>query len=297
MTRELEAVAAQGGSGLERLIQYYDDTWLDYRLVWMNGQNLAIHFGYYDAQHRRHRAALDNMNRVLADLAGISAGDRVLDAGCGVGGSSFWLAQERGAHVVGITPVQSQIDRARELSRTRKLRGSVEFRREDYRACSLASGSVDVVWALESLCHAPAKSAAYQEFARVLKPGGRLVIAEYVRAGRGLGDVSERGLQEWLSSWAIPDIDTAEEHRKNAEAAGLGDVHLQDVTLRTRRSLWRLWGASFLGVPIDKVLRRYGLRNQVHQGNVVGARRQYEALKRGDWFYGLISARKPAVSD
>ena len=49
------------------------------------------------------------MNRVLADRAGIRPGQRVLDAGCGVGGSSLWLAEQRGAAVVGITPVASQV--------------------------------------------------------------------------------------------------------------------------------------------------------------------------------------------
>lgn len=277
---------------LARIIRYYDTTWADYRLVWLNRENLAIHFGYYDAKHRRHRAALDNMNRVLADLGPIKSGQVVLDAGCGVGGSSFWLARERGAHVIGITPVQSQIQRARALAETRSSRGRVQFRCEDYRRCSLTAASVDVVWALESLCHAPIKAEAYAEFARVLKPGGRLLIAEYVRSRRPLEAARERRLTEWLSSWAIPDIDTSDEHRRAAEAAGFGDFRSRDVSAHTRRSLWRLWGASFLGVPIDRVLRRVGLRNEVHTGNVIGARRQFEALREGDWFYGIISATK-----
>ncbi|MGH7749466.1 MAG: SAM-dependent methyltransferase, partial [Candidatus Dormibacteria bacterium] len=87
----------------DAIVGYYDETWLDYRILWLNPDNLAVHFGYTDQSTRSHTDALKNMNRVLADRVQIQSGERVLDAGCGVGGSSFWLAKERGAEVVGIT--------------------------------------------------------------------------------------------------------------------------------------------------------------------------------------------------
>ena len=92
------------GSLTEAIVGYYDQTWLDYRILWLNKDNLAVHFGYTDDSTRSHTDALKNMNRVLADRVRIQPGERVLDAGCGVGGSSLWLATERGAEVVGVTP-------------------------------------------------------------------------------------------------------------------------------------------------------------------------------------------------
>ena len=105
----------------DALIRYYDDTWLDYRLVWLTPGNFAIHFGYHDHARRSHAEALVEMNRMLADIAQIGQGHRVLDAGCGVGGSSLWLAENRGASVLGITPVRSQVARARAFARRRGL--------------------------------------------------------------------------------------------------------------------------------------------------------------------------------
>src|SRR5262245_29829055 len=202
----------------ESIVAYYDETWLDYRLLWLNGRNLSVHFGYADVTTRGHADALLNMNRVLADRAAIWPGERVLDAGCGVGGSSFWLAQERGAEVVGITPVASQVRRARRFAQPRDLLtdhrpptnhyrpttteatgntqdgsrfsvpgsrfGHARFEQADYTATPFADATFDVVWSLESLCHAPGKDAFYREAARLLRPGGRLVVAEYVRAAR-----------------------------------------------------------------------------------------------------------------
>ncbi|HNM26892.1 MAG TPA: hypothetical protein PKL15_15730, partial [Saprospiraceae bacterium] len=71
---------------------YYALTGFDYRIIWAGGRNLAVHFGYYDEHANRHQDALDNLNRALADYAGIRPGERVLDAGCGRGSAVFWLA-------------------------------------------------------------------------------------------------------------------------------------------------------------------------------------------------------------
>ena len=95
---------------VEELRRYYDGTWLDYRLLWLNKSNYAIHFGYWDGETRSHSGSLTNLNSVLAKRIGIEPGMRVLDAGCGAGGSALWLARTCDVDVVGITPVQSQID-------------------------------------------------------------------------------------------------------------------------------------------------------------------------------------------
>src|SRR6266536_3557147 len=120
-------IQATGSNQADAVVAYYDHTWLDYRLLWLNRRTLSVHFGYTDATTRGHADALLNMNRVLADRAGIRPGAHVLDAGCGVGGSSLWLAQSRGAIVVGITPVASQVARARGFAVVRKLRDQVTF--------------------------------------------------------------------------------------------------------------------------------------------------------------------------
>src|SRR6266704_4169796 len=102
---------------LSRIRAYYDETWMDYRMLWLNPQNRAIHFGYWDEHTRSHTQSLFAMNRVLASHLGIHSGQRILDAGCGVGGSAIWLAKTYDVEVVGITPVESQIVRANSFMR------------------------------------------------------------------------------------------------------------------------------------------------------------------------------------
>jgi cyclopropane fatty-acyl-phospholipid synthase-like methyltransferase len=276
----------------DAVIAYYDQTWLDYRLLWLNRRTLSVHFGYWDATTRGHADALLNMNRVLADRAGIRPGMRVLDAGCGVGGSSIWLAQARGATVVGITPVASQVSRARGFAARRRLGAQVSFEQADYTNTPFPDSSFDMVWALESLCHAPDKAVFYREAARLLRPGGHLVIAEYIRAARPLSARGEQLLHHWLDGWAIPDLDTRAEHLAHAAAAGLRDARIDDITAHTRPSLRRLYQMSRWSYPLAVTGRVVGIRSAVQHGNVVGSICQYQALERGLWFYGILTATR-----
>jgi cyclopropane fatty-acyl-phospholipid synthase-like methyltransferase len=293
-----EAADRQPGSSLtEAIVGYYDETWLDYRLLWLNPDNLAVHFGYTDQNTRSHTDALKNMNRVLADRVHIKPGERVLDAGCGVGGSSLWLAKDRGAEVVGITLSSQQVGKARRYAARRGLTDRVHFEVADFTATPFPDASFDVVWAVESLCHASRKAAFYQEAARVLRPGGRVVVADFVRAGRPLDSTGERLLHEWLTGWAVPDIDTPGEHTEHLTAAGFGEIRLDDVTAHTRPSLRRLYRMAYWTYPLALYGYVKGVRSAVQHGNVIASIRQYQALHHGAWFYSILSATKPAIPD
>jgi len=281
------------GSLTDAIVGYYDETWLDYRVLWLNPDNLAVHFGYTDANTRSHTDALKNMNRVLADRVQIKPGARVLDAGCGVGGSSLWLAKERGADVVGITLAARQVEQARSYAARRGLANRVHFEVADFTATPFPEASFDVVWAVESLCHAPHKAAFYQEAARVLRPGGRVVVADFVRAGRPLDPTGERLLHEWLTGWAVPDIDTPAEHTEHLTAAGFVETRLDDVTVHTRPSLRRLYRMAYWTYPLALYGYVKGVRSAVQHGNVIASIRQYQALRHGAWFYSILSATKP----
>lgn len=284
------------GSLTEAIVGYYDETWLDYRILWLNKDNLAVHFGYTDESTRSHTDALKNMNRVLADRVRIQPGERVLDAGCGVGGSSLWLATERGAEVVGITLAARQAAMARDNAIRRGVTDRVQFEVADFTATPFPDASFDVVWAVESMCHAPRKAAFYREAARLLRPGGRVVVADFVRAARPLDSTGERLLHEWLDGWAVPDIDTPGEHLAHLASAGFAEPRLDDVTTHTRPSLRRLYRMAYWTYPLAVLGRVTGLRSEVQHGNVIASIRQYQALRRDAWFYSILSATKPVAS-
>jgi cyclopropane fatty-acyl-phospholipid synthase-like methyltransferase len=278
---------------LEPVVAYYESTWFDYRALWLNPTTRAIHFGWWGDGAGNHAESLLAMNKLMAARVGVGFGDRVLDAGCGVGGTAMWLAQEMGARVVGITPVPDQVERAERYASERGLSERVRFEVGDYRATGLPHGSFDVVWAQESLCHVADKDHFFAEAWRLLRPGGKLVVAEYLRRSRPLAAGDEWLLRRWLSGWAIPDLGTPEEMERWAVDAGFVEVEVGDITWGVLRSLRRLHRVTMGLYPLARLLRAIRVRDAAAHGNVVGASAQWRAVERGLWAYGLITARKP----
>ena len=290
-----ECSTSSGLPDLSRICAYYDQTWLDYRMLWLNPQNRAIHFGYWEKHTRSHAQSLLAMNRVLANSLGIRSGQRILDAGCGVGGSAVWLAKTYDVTVVGITPVASQIARARRYAQEQGVADQVSFEQQDYTHTAFPDASFDVVWAMESLCHAPDKRLVLAEARRLLRPGGRIGIVEYMRTRRPHAPAGETLLHSWLSGWAIPDLATAAEWLEWTQEAGLRNAQLVDITPNVRPSLRRLYWLAVLTWPGACALHAVGLRSETQHGNMRGAFDQYRALRRGLWFYALLTAT--AVQD
>lgn len=276
----------------QNIVSYYENTWLDYRVCWMNRKNRAVHFGYFNEDVKDHNNSLENLNQVMAQKVSISAADTVLDAGCGQGGSSFWLAENLGAKVKGITLVPHQVEIATKDSINRGLSNNVSFSIQDYCNTGFADESFTVVWACESLCHTVDKAQFYREAYRLLKPGGRLVVAEYMRKNRPLEPTHENLLQEWLSGWSIPDIDTWEEHLMNMGMIGFSNIEMKDVTSNISPSLNRLYRISKKLLPLGEFLHFLKVRNTIKHANQVGSIKQYLALEEKIWYYSMFSAVK-----
>ena len=277
------------------IADYYDQTALDYRLAWYDADNPAMHFGYYDRAHAdTHYAALEHANAVLADAVGVADGQRILDAGCGVGGSAFWLAGRYEVEVLGVTLSAQQVAACEARAATLDLRGSTAFAEADFCAVPRPDAAFDVVWACESQCHAPDKRAFYREAYRLLRPGGRLVVADYVRRGRDLSPADETLLRDkWLAKWAIGDLDTAREHEGHLRDVGFARGEVRDVSAHVRISLRVLHEKCTRSYPLESVLRLLRIRSRVQHGNLTGAIHQYRAFERGLWRYVHVTAVKP----
>jgi len=289
---EVPSLQAEHESRMQAIIRYYDQTVFDYRVVWLNDENRAIHFGYTDQPGMDHAQALVRLNEVMAERGEIHKGDHVLDAGCGQGGSSMWMAKNIGAKTSGISPVPGQIEKAKRLAATRDLTDQCEFIVGDYRATPFPDEHFDVVWACESLCHADHKIDFYKEAYRILKPGGRLIIAEYLRTGRPLSQKGEKMIHTWLDGWAIRDIDTLQEHEQHVREAGFGKFEPEEITRFMKASLRRLFRLSVLLYPLAIFFLMTGVRNKVQHRNVVASIVQYRALRQGFWKYYLLKAIK-----
>jgi arsenite methyltransferase len=117
-------------------------------------------------------------------LADLKAGETVLDLGSGAGIDVFLAAQKVGeqGRVIGVDLTEDMVAKGRQLARAHGF-GNVEFRLGDIEHLPVASASVDVVISNCVINLTPDKLASFKEVQRVLRPGGRILIADLVTAG------------------------------------------------------------------------------------------------------------------
>jgi ubiquinone/menaquinone biosynthesis C-methylase UbiE len=114
--------------------------------------------------------------RTVAGLAGLVPGDDVVDIGCGPG-TAVREAARRGARATGVDPDRAMLRLGRSLTALRRAAG-VSFVEGGAERLPVPDCGTTVVWALTSVHHWPDRPAAIREIRRVLKPGGRVLLAE-----------------------------------------------------------------------------------------------------------------------
>jgi tocopherol O-methyltransferase len=280
----------------EQIVDYYDTCESDYRLLWDLDHSHAMHAGYWDSQTRSLREALRRENEVLAEIAAIKPADHVLDAGCGVGGSSIYLAQTYGCHVVGITLSAKQVQTATQKAAQVGVQDKTTFKVMDYTSTDFPSQTFDVVWGIESICHTMDKRLFIKEAARLLKPAGRLIVADGFAKQPPSNSQEEAQMRCWLNGWGVQALDQANNFESNLKIEGFEQIRFLDITAHVMPSSRRLYWYSWPAIPLSKMGEWLGLRLPSQTANLYSARCQYQTLKKGLWQYGIFYARKKELS-
>ena len=299
-----------------RVHRYFSDTTQDYLKYYGTGRHHHMHYGF-DRDLPKGASPTSHLVRYMASLAGLLprpsisenknsvAPLRVLDAGCGVGGASILLAREAGCDCVGITLVEEHAKLARQFalrdetkrlsvdSSSKDLSGSARFVANDYTIPAFKPESFDVILALESFCYAPDKEAWIRGMAPLLKPGGRLVIADGFSGSRSKTQSQERSFQRFLKGWAVPHFCTSEQVIAWAEHAGLETVHAEDITKDVLPHAWKIFRLGPLIVPWRWILHKLGISGEEKLNNAYAIYHQYPTLKKGLWRYSALCFRKP----
>jgi cyclopropane fatty-acyl-phospholipid synthase-like methyltransferase len=267
---------------------YYAETT---ELIFQNwaGSVHAFHLGLDDGTCGTRDDALAASNAYLADRARIGPGTKVLDAGCGVGGSSLWLARHRGASVVGITIAPEQVAIAERLAQEAGLGHLATFLEMDFAATTFAKGSFDVVWNIESMCHAFDKPAYLRHVHDLLAKGGRFACLDMFSAP----GADESVVDAMCKNWSLTSLPSVESVCAALRDSGFEGVESEDVTERVRRPVEAL---RAMALNTQQMLRlekaTIGATSRVYEAHVAGALACAEGVASGSFQYAYVGASK-----
>ncbi|MDF1816397.1 MAG: methyltransferase domain-containing protein [Verrucomicrobiales bacterium] len=292
-TIPIATTITEPGSTIDRVHHYYEETLPDYFKYLSLEYHSGMHYGFFENDTCDRKQAVLKMNETLADAGAIKEGDNILDAGCGIGGSSIWLAENRNTTGTGVTIQQAQCDHANADAANRGLGNRLNFIVADYCDTGLPAESFDVVWANESLCHTDNKTGFIAEAWRLLKPGGRLVI------GDGFVKNLPRNRWErclwkwWMEGWVIF-LDPLDQFIMETTTAGFRSIKTRDISMNIAPYAKYLFRAALGIVPLAILLSPFGVYSPTRIKNGIGTLAHLPALRKELWHYVIYTAQKPA---
>lgn len=234
-----------------------------------------------DEFHIRGRAA----TLELARAAGLDGTKRVLDVGCGIGGTSRCLAQQFGCRVTGIDLTEAYCRAAATLTSKIGFAHLVDYRQGDATALPFEDQSFDVVWTEHVAMNIPDKAALYREMHRVLRPGGTLAIYDVLAGPSGpvIFPVP------WARTPETSFLVTPDDLRKLLRDAGFTIADWSDTTAAARA-----WFVALAERIRDEGLPPLGFHVLLGTDFPAMAQNQGRNLQEGRIVLGQIVARKEA---
>jgi tocopherol O-methyltransferase len=275
----------------QKIQQFYDASSGLWEQIW--GEHM--HHGYYgvdgqEQQKNRRQAQIDLIEEVL-NWSGVQTAENILDVGCGIGGSSLYLAGKFNAQATGITLSPVQAARAKERAQDAGLSGRTQFQVADAQAMPFPDDSFDLVWSLESGEHMPDKTKFLQECYRVLKPGGRLILVTWCHRptqNAPLTADEQKHLQDIYRVYCLPYVISLPEYEAIARQLPLNHLRTAD---------WSTAVAPFWNIVIDSAFTPQAIFGLLTSGwtTIQGALSlglMRDGYQRGLIRFGLLSGNK-----
>lgn len=267
--------------------------------LWLNTWGEQMHHGYYGPAGKRdvdhQQAQLDMIEAMLEWGQAPTKIDRFLDAGCGVGGSSRYLAlRHPEARGLGVTLSPVQAKNGQRYNREAGVGHRLEIRAQDvYTLDPAEEGAFDLVWSMESAEHMADKEGLMSLFFRMLRPGGQLVMATWCHRPEPpeLTTEDQRVLGKICDLYHLPPLVSVPVLEEAAAKAGFINLGTDD---------WSAAVEPFWGAVISSGLDPRNWPGLIRAGKstIKGAwamKYMKEGFRSGAIRYGVLRATKPGA--
>ncbi len=224
----------------------------------------------------------------LGALLGLGPGMRVLDVASGAGASAIFLAQRFGCEIAGVDYSEASVQAATCAAEAAGVGHLVRFEPGDAESLPVPDATFDAVVCECAFCTFPSKPLAAAEFARVLRPGGRVGLSDLTRAGPVPEEL--QGLLAWIA--CIADAQPVGEYTRYLGEAGLSVETVEPHDDALRALVGEIRG-KLLGAELLVKLKRIELASADFEQAKALARAADAAVKAGQFGYTLVTARRP----
>jgi tocopherol O-methyltransferase len=214
---------------------YYQNIWKRYndKVNYKKSNNiLGFHYGFFEKGVINPNKASLNMNDFLGRLLGLdkTKSIEILDAGCGVGGTSTYLALKYpNSRFTGITIAPIEIELANKFSKEKNV-NNVNFILGNYTNTGLPDNHFDCAFALESECYAQNKKNFLHEMNRILKPGGKLIIIDVFLKDKTFNSFRKKFYQYYCIKRGKINFPNIKIFKSYLEEEGFKDIKIKNIS-------------------------------------------------------------------
>ncbi|MBA2654730.1 MAG: methyltransferase domain-containing protein [Gammaproteobacteria bacterium] len=234
---------------------FWDNVSLGWQKIW----GPHIHHGFYDETKSTPLEAQEKLMVKLAQLLDIQPKAQILDVGCGMGSSAFYLAKNFNANVSGITLSQKQVSIAQRAADQQNVK-NVNFKIED--ALSLASfkdNTFDIAWSLESCEQFFDKQQFIKQVERKLKLGGKLMLATWCSDQEEYSEQLAKRYRKLCIAFDLPYMPTSTHYTELLLAQGFKIHHNLDWSHQVKES-WEVGTSLLQALSLLRIIKIGGLR-------------------------------------
>lgn len=274
----------------EKMNQTIAKFWNKTSYGWQEVWGPHIHHGFYE--HSKEATPLQAQEILIEKLAQelqLSDNCKVLDVGCGMGGSSLYLAENYKATVNGISLSQTQVEIARNIAQDKKIK-QVNFQIEDALSLrSFAHDSFDIIWSLESCEQFTDKKLFLEKAFYKLKSGGKLLLVTWCSSEEQYHGLEAKKYKKLCLAFDVPYMPTMDHYHYLLTKQGFKIEKSFDWTNNVKQS-WDLGVRLIRAYSFLKILKLAGWRGFRFSKQL---RLMQDAFSNNRIKYGVFVAIKP----